>query len=487
MRTPLQQRVLRAIKRSGLIVPGDRVGAAVSGGADSVALLRLLEAAREDLGITLTVVHFDHKLRQDSASDARFVEELAREAGLAYVGGHGDVAKAAARNKWNVEDAARRLRYEFFADVVSKKQATKIAVAHTMDDQAETVLARMLRGAGPAGLAGIYPANRAVVRPLLGFRRATLREYLGEIGQPWREDATNRDLSRQRVRIRENLLPVLERDFSPRAVEHLATLARLSHEENHFWSALVEDRFRALATKRSDAVSISAAKLSAPLEIATEPSEALGSLTERLVRRLYESVPRKGGELSAAHVEYVLRLARDGSSGKQIELPGGVTVVRNFGDLIFRPKETISTARKRQETRTEARAYQYQVQLKQRGETDVSVPELDTCFRLKVIDCLPAASETTMWRSILDLNLLRQPLVLRSWRPGDSYRPLGRRKARKLKEMFLRARVAADERLRWPVLECDGHVVWARGMEPAGDFCAGQDTRVGVLIEECKL
>ncbi|HXA56780.1 MAG TPA: tRNA lysidine(34) synthetase TilS, partial [Candidatus Acidoferrum sp.] len=296
MKTSLQQRFLRAVERSRLIVPGDRIGAAVSGGADSVALFRLLEAVRADLGITLVVVHFDHQLREESAVDARFVQDLADRAGLVCVSGQGGVAEAAARNKWNIEDAARRLRYRFFADVVENKQATKIAVAHTMDDQAETVLARMLRGSGPAGLAGIHPTNGRIVRPLLEFRRLALREYLREIGQEWREDSTNRDLTRQRARIRENLLPVMERDFSRHTVRHLATLARLSHEENQFWTALVEDRFRTLATRRTNTVSIPRAKLIAPLEIAPG-SMAQRALTERLVRRLYESVREKAGEL----------------------------------------------------------------------------------------------------------------------------------------------------------------------------------------------
>jgi tRNA(Ile)-lysidine synthase len=211
------------------------------------------------------------------------------------------------------------------------------------------------------------------------------------------------------------------------------------------------------------------------------------ALTERLVRRLYESVREKAGELGTAHVAEILRLATQGMSGKQIELPGGVAVIRSFGDLIFRPNEAATAGRTRRETRSEARAYQYQVDLTGRGETDVSVPELDTCFRLKVIDCLSAASETTMWRSILDFERLRPPLILRSWKPGDRYRPRGRRKTRRLKEMFLAARVAADERLSWPVLESGGQVVWAKGMEPAGDFCAGEGTRVGILIEERKL
>ena len=213
----LENRVLETIRRGRMLVPGDRAGVAVSGGADSVALLRMLESLRDRLGITLIVVHFNHKLREsESDADARFVEALARTRGLECIGGCEDVAAAAAANKWNLEDAARRLRYAFFERMIAEGRATRVVVAHTADDQAETVLAHILRGTGPTGLAGIYPAVGSVVRPLLGERREDLREYLRQLGQDWREDSTNRDLSKQRARIREQLLPLLERDFSPR-------------------------------------------------------------------------------------------------------------------------------------------------------------------------------------------------------------------------------------------------------------------------------
>ena len=248
MRTALEQRVLDFIRESRMASAGDRVGVAVSGGADSVALLRLLESLRDELGVALVVVHFDHMLRgEESDRDASFVEEMARASGLEFVSAREDVRAAAAQNGWNMEEAARRLRYAFFDRVLSSRKATRIAVAHTADDQAETVLAHIIRGTGPTGLASIYPivespSGGAIVRPLLPIRRAELRDYLQEREQGWREDATNADQTRLRARIRAQLLPVLESDFSPGIVQHLGDLARFAREEESFWSALVEDR-----------------------------------------------------------------------------------------------------------------------------------------------------------------------------------------------------------------------------------------------------
>ena len=497
--TPLEQRLLANIRQTRLLMPGDRAGVAVSGGADSVALLRLLESLRDKLGITLLVVHFDHCLRgAESDEDARFVAELAQVRGLEYVVDREDVSAAAARNKWNLEDAARRLRYAFFEHLIAEGRATRILVAHTADDQGETVLAHILRGTGPTGLAGIYPTAGSIVRPLLGERREALRKYLRELGQAWREDSTNGDLRRLRARIREQLVPVLERDFSPQVASHLNNLAGLAREEQVFWNALVEDRFRAFVQGSEGKLEISIHNLLAPMDISggtdngmggemspvNETASPLRALTERLVRRLYQGIRGDRQGLAVAHVEQVIRLATESVSGRRVELPGGVTVERNFGDLIFsRARGTQHALRSRKIAVTPS-AYQYVVNLPRHGAATVSVPELNRRFCLKVIDWPIAERDTKREGAALDADLLRSPLILRNWRPGDAYRPRGRRQPRKLKEMFLAGRVPNRDRACWPVLESGGQVAWARGMPAADEFCVRDSTRAGVVIEE---
>lgn len=484
---PLESRVLQIIRNARMLAPGDRAGVAVSGGADSVALLRLLDALRDQLGVTLLVAHFDHMLRgPDSESDARFVEGLARERGVECVIERADVAAAAAANKWNLEDAARRLRYAFFERLVSEGRAKRIVVAHTADDQAETVLAHILRGTGVAGLAGIYPEVGSVVRPLLGERREDLRAYLRGLGQEWREDASNRDLSRQRARIREQLLPAIERDFSPEIVKHLAGLAELAREEESFWSALVEDRVHVLVKRSAGQQSIRAPDLMAPLDIARatgrEGASSLRSLSERMVRRIYHEMRGSFSGLTSTHVRNVLRLASESSSGRRVELPGGIVVEKSFEKLTFTTEETPGQSR---ETVAPAKAYQYVVRLSPEGAATVSVPELKRRFCLKGIDWSVFERDTKRGGvTALDAKLLREPLILRNWRPGDAYRPLGRKQSRKLKELFLAGRVPSRDRAGWPVLESDGRVAWARGLPPVDDFCARKGTRTAVVIEE---
>jgi tRNA(Ile)-lysidine synthase len=496
MRTPLEQSVLASIRASRLLVPGDRVGVAVSGGGDSLALLRLLEVLRADLGITLIVVHFNHGLRgAESDEDACCVAELARTRKFEFVIDSENVAAIAEQNGWNLEDAGRRLRYAFFQRLVGEGRATRIAVAHTADDQAETVLAHIMRGTGPAGLAGIYPVIGPLVRPLLGVRREDLRSYLRGIGQTWREDATNKDLLRTRAKIREQLLPLLQRDFSPQIVDRLSDLARLSREESAFWSVLVEDRYQSLVRSEDEILSIAANDLLAPLgsSLAAWPGSLpsgaglpnfVRPVTERLIRKMYETLRGDCRGFGTKHVEQVIHLATESSSGRQVQLPGGIRVEKRFGHLVFSRLIRSKRASRSSETTSSRDAYQYQVALPVRGEASVNVPELGTCFHLKVVDWPFAASETKQGEEFLDVDLLLSPLILRNWRPGDAYRPRGRRTVRKLKQMFLSVRVPGDKRRGWPVLESAGQVVWTRGMPPADEFSAREGTRAGVMIQE---
>ena len=291
----LAAQLVNHIRRQELLRAGDRVGVAVSGGIDSVALLRVLLELRSELGIVLSVVHFNHRLRgAESDGDQEFVGSLAREFDLEFFVDGEDVAQRAAEEHVSVETAARELRYGFFRHLLgsedgagpsgaeapvhegaanhsaesaapSKGQASKnqsynrgpegplfhgaglskIVTGHTLDDQAETVLMRIIRGAGLRGLGGIHPrilvedddgeATGEIVRPLLAVRRRELEQYLKDIGQAWREDSTNADARFTRNRVRKLVVPLLEQEFNPAVAENLAELAEIARGEEDYW------------------------------------------------------------------------------------------------------------------------------------------------------------------------------------------------------------------------------------------------------------
>lgn len=497
MNASLHKRVLETIRRHKMLHPGEAVGLAVSGGADSVALLRLFLELRDVLGVRLLMLHLNHQLRgRESEADEQFVARLAAEHGLELLTGREDVAAAARQNGWNLEDAARRLRYRFFSAAVNSSRASRVAVAHTADDQAETVLAHLLRGTGPAGLAAIHPVAGPAIRPLLDVRRAELRAYLEELQQPWREDSTNRDPARLRNRIRLQLLPQLEREFQPAVVTHLNQLAALAREDESFWAALLEDRCRALVEPAPTGLAIRVSDLLAPFRMAglgggeaRRREEAIPhpALTKRLVRRILAELKGDLRQITARHVEQVLHLATACSSGHCVHLPSGVVVERNFDRLLFSRSGRATTGPGEQETKPRALPYQYVVELEGRSAATVSIPEIGRRFSLKVIDWPTVASDTSTKAEVLDRDLVRSPLVFRNWRPGDCYRPRGRRHTRKLKRLLLERRVAARERRGWPVLTSAGALAWARGLPVAEEFAPRAGTKAGLVIGEEEL
>jgi tRNA(Ile)-lysidine synthase len=314
-----------------------KLAAAVSGGADSVALLTLLAETRSPLGFVLSAVHFNHGLRgKASELDEKFVVALAEKFGVTLHIGRGDVAGKALREKSNLEDAARRARYSFFEQLSGQGLLEAVATAHTMDDQAETVLAHILRGTGITGLAGIHPSAASVRRPLLDFRREELRKYLRRKKQPWREDATNRDTNRSRARMRKKLLPLLVKEFNPAAIEHLAGLATRAREQAQFVDCLAHKIFETLVTRNEFSARISIAGFLDPANL-VEP-EAASTVRSALAYKIVTQLKTQRGQLSAGHLDSIFRLAKNGEPGKRIQLPGGVDVLRQKDSLLFRKR-----------------------------------------------------------------------------------------------------------------------------------------------------
>jgi tRNA(Ile)-lysidine synthase len=489
MTTALHRQVLGAIERHRMIAPGERLGVAVSGGADSVALLRLLDDLRAPLGISLVVLHFHHGLRGAEAdADQESVAKLARERGLEFLPEGEDAGAWARAHRRNLEDAARELRHAYFRRVVAGGRARRVAVAHTADDQAETVLAHLFRGSGLPGLAGIYPVVGDVVRPLLEVRRADLRAWLTSIGQSWREDSTNLDTRRLRARLRIELLPLLERDFQPQIAARLGNLGRIAREEEAFWSALVDERFHALVSSRATGSSATGIEIGvgdflAPISSfqTALPADASLALSRRLLRRIVEALAGDNRGLTSSHVEQVLRLAVESSSGRRVTLPRGLVVEKSFDGLLFSARAAAGTES------APAPSYEYLVELPKRGDTKVTIPAIHRQVCLKVVDWPPAQSDTSSSAGALDADLLHPPFLLRNWQPGDVYRPRGRQRARKVKFLFRESRIAARDRHSWPVLTSQGRLVWVPGLPVAEEFAARGKTRVGLLISEEKI
>jgi tRNA(Ile)-lysidine synthase len=304
----------KSIRDHRLLKAGDRVGAAVSGGADSVALLRGLLALRDELGIVLSVVHVNHGLRADAAADQQFVGELASANGLTFHVIAADVKQFAQERRLSIEAAGRELRYRYFYQLIAQGKLDKVATAHTRDDQAETVLLRLLRGAGTRGLAGVYRTvgdaseEGRIARPMLTISRTEVEAYLRELKQPWHEDESNRDPGYLRNRVRHELLPLLEREFNPNLRQILSETAEIAHGEEEFWAELAAQQLvKRLLNAGDDHQQLDVRRLS-DLPVA---------LQRRLLRAFSE---RQGVRLDFEHLERMRKFALAGRAGK-CELP----------------------------------------------------------------------------------------------------------------------------------------------------------------------
>jgi tRNA(Ile)-lysidine synthase len=266
--TALQQRVRRTILRHGLCPPGTRLLVGLSGGSDSVALARLLLDLGEHGGFAVAALaHLNHKLRPTAGRDERFCRDLAEGLGLPIVVEAIEVRAYAAEARVSLEDAARRLRYDFLQRAARQVGADRIAVGHTEDDQAETFLMKLARGAGLNGLSGIHPRRGTIVRPLIDASRAELRGYLSARGLSWVEDETNADCDNPRNRIRHRVIPELDLTCGGSARSAIARAAALVREDGAWLDELGRGRFEALVRRVPDGLEADPALAHEPIPI----------------------------------------------------------------------------------------------------------------------------------------------------------------------------------------------------------------------------
>lgn len=317
--------VLRTIRRHSMLPPGGRVAVALSGGPDSVALLHILRALEVQGALVVAgTAHFNHRLRGEAADgDEVFCRELSASLGLPFESGAGDVSARARVEKRSLEDAARRMRYSFLAEATKRLTADAMAIGHSRDDQAETFLLRLLRGSGTRGLGAIRPRAGMFVRPLLDIPRAALRQFAAEEGLTFREDATNRDVAVPRNRVRHELLPYLEREFSPGIVEVLAREAALARDD--------DDRLEAEAIDWAATVVLvitgeKSSESTAPPVVAVEiDAGALRSLHPALASRVAQHALRHLAAdrfVGFDHVWRLLAFVSDAPTGSALSLPG---------------------------------------------------------------------------------------------------------------------------------------------------------------------
>ncbi len=462
-RLDLYTRWSSEMRRKGYFHAGQRVGVAVSGGPDSVLLLHLMRLLARDTGLTLAAVHFNHHLRgAESEGDEAFVQGLAETLGLEFFRGEADVARVARERHRNLEAAARELRYRFFFSLIDQGRLEKVATAHTANDQAETVLLRLLRGTGTRGLGGIYPVlDGKIVRPFLGLTRAEVMQEIASRRLEYRVDSSNLNLRLQRNKVRQQLLPLLEKEFNPEIIPLLKQLADRARDDEACLERQARDRAHPWRVREGTEERI--------------PIRPLGefppALARRALRQMLQSVSGSLRGLTHVHIEELLRFALAAQSGKSLILPGGLRARKEFAWLVIGSSPYLA----------DGKDFEYAVSVP--GE--VMVSELGCVFRFKILDSAdPGRGYNKNQLVCLDAQKLDEHLLLRNWRAGDSYCPQGSRGVRKLKELFRDRKIPEAQRKLWPVLVCGEQIVWVRGFPPGRVAGASGESRQLLVVEE---
>jgi tRNA(Ile)-lysidine synthase len=433
MAVSFAEQVSETIRRHGMLRGGEVVLVGVSGGPDSVCLLHALLALAPSLALTLHVVHVHHGLRPEADAEAEFVVELARARGLPVTV---ERVHPGGADRLSPEAAARRVRYAAFRQWAARVGASRIALGHTVEDQAETVLMRLFEGAGPRGLAGIPPIRGPFIRPLIELGRSAILGELDRLGQPWMEDPSNHDPKFLRNRIRHDLLPLLAGSYNPRIVEALCRVGALARDLLADLEGVAQRELERLVVGDGAGLTVPLAPLRAlppgvGLALLRLAAARLGEgaplrgWAQRALRRLMEREPPEGrlllGRVTVERGPAEIRLTRRAEAAlpeRSLGIPGAVEL----------PEVTL---------RLHAREF--------RRPSDFAGP-------------------ADPWTEVFDGELLPASLLIRGRRPGDRFRPFGSPGSKRLKEFLIDVKVPRWKRDRLPLVVAGGEVLWVVGI-----------------------
>lgn len=442
------------IETHGLIERGTTVLAAVSGGADSMAMLEILGVLAPEAGFSLAAAHFDHRIRAEGGRERRLVERRCERLGIPFCAGEGDVPARSRRDRTGLEEAARAARYEFLEEAAARTGASTVALAHTRDDQVETVLHHLIRGTGLRGLAGILPRRGIWIRPVLGCRGSDLVALCRERGIRYAVDPTNRDVSFLRNRIRRVLLPMLRRRFNPAIDDALLRLAANASETLESVESALRPRLPRAG--RDGTVSFDAR------EAAGMTGLELHIFIDLLLRE------RLGifRDIDKVHRDAIAALVRSGRSGSSLHLPRGLRARREHATVRLGREEPGGGAPPPPE-------------LVLAGPGRYELPGWGLTAEIRAG---PPPADATAGPRRAWLGGISFPLRVRPRRSGDRLVPFGMRGRRTLGDIMIDRAVPLGERDRLPVFEDAAGIVWVPGVVAAERTRIGPATRRAVAI-----
>lgn len=465
----LQRKVSETIRRHRMIRPGEAILVAVSGGADSVALLHILLTLPETRTCRIAVAHLNHQWRGEASdADAVFVQSLCGKLRLPLFSSSIDCRNHGLGKGVSLEDAARRIRYAFLSRTAAANGYDKIALGHQADDNAEQVLLALLRGSGIHGAAGIPPIREGkIVRPLIRVQRSEILDFLRSNEISWVEDETNRAIVCRRNAVRIDILPLLKHTFSNAVPELLSRFAEIALDEDEWIETLLEPEYAAiLRCTAPDEIRISAGAL-----LACHPA-----LQRRILLKALATLRQHRQGLDFTHVEAIRRLLERQEPGC-CHLPDHVSVLHIQDDIVLKRLPPCH-GRYRQPLRTAG----YRHLLEQPsfgGVSSVRLSEVGIELRAHLMDRgngFDLIHRNHPHEVFFDARDLSFPLIVRSPLPGDRIRPFGMTGSRKIGRCLIDAKISRDHRALWPIVESGGHILWLCGLRRSAFYPVHQET-----------
>lgn len=461
--------VKECIDKYRMIGDGDVVLVGVSGGIDSITLLYSLYFLKDNLKCSLIVAHANHGLRgEESDKEEEFVRKVAGELKLPCVIEKFDILKYMAEKGLSKQVAARELRYNFFEKTAKQYSANKIALGHTANDQAETVLMRLLRGSGMKGIGGIRAIRDKIIRPLIEVSRDEVAEFAAEKGLRYVEDPSNLEPYYLRNKIRLNLIPLLKKEYNPSVIRALSETAEIISDEDEFLEDYCSNIFSTVVLAEGrESIEINVSKLKG-LRIAIQ---------RRIIRIAIKRLKGDLLKISAVHVEDILNSINKGFSGKSLNLPGGIHVLYEYGRLKIKRQEAKG---KKQDV-----AIKFDISLKVPGETILSIPPYK--FKTEIISredlVATGFNLRNKYTAFFDIDKLKGELRTRNRRAGDIFHPSGMKGSKKLKEFFIDEKIPQRERDDIPLLVSENIILWVVGKRVAENGKVDEKTKRILRIE----
>lgn len=445
------KKVKQTIEKYNMLSIGDHVLVGLSGGPDSVCLLQILNIFKNSYKLKISAAYIDHGLRPDDVpKEIEFCRKLCDSLNIPFYTQSIDVKDFAKKEKINIQEAARILRYAALDQISININAHKIAVAHNIDDQAETVIIRLLRGAGPAGLSGIPPVRKKIIRPLIEIERTEIEKFLAGKNISYILDPSNESLKYLRNKIRKTLMPVIK-TISPQATKIISKTADILREENDYINITVTKTLMRLISRKTDKT----------VELFCNPMEILNIvILRRALRFAVDSVKDLKG-LTFDHIEDIIKLIKTGKTGDRVHLPKGIRAIKGYSTLIITAK-----ALKKLST--------YEIT----EPKDIYLKESSTFLNLKEIKKEELQNFGDGKNIIyIDMDKIKFPLIVRARKPGDYFYPFGFGKKKKLQDFFVDEKIPREERDIVPIIESSGNIVCIAGYRLDDRFKIDDNTK----------